>query len=300
MRFRKVSAESISATWPHLFIASVIVASAPAQGDEAVPTKAYEAGYTFRACKESFCPELVVVMPGRFVMGAPEGEIVELPKTSRWEPYKPSVERPQHEVTIEKPLAIGKYEVTYEEWDACVADGGCNGHVPDDEAWGRSRRPVNNLSWQDAKAYTEWLSAKTGRTYRLPTEAEWEYAARAGSAAAYSWGDELGDTRANCRTCGSEWDGKETAPVGSFPANAFGLHDMNGNLWEWVEDCWAESYEGAPTDGSAVLVGDCEKRVLRGGSWNFAATFLRSARRFWNTDDTRYYDNGFRIVRTLD
>ena len=140
----------------------------------------------------------------------------------------------------------------------------------DDEGWGRGRRPVINVSWNDAQDYVEWLSAQTGHAYRLLSEAEWEYVARAGSSTVYSWGDDIGSNRANCDGCGSQWDYDRTAPVGSFAANGFGVHDMHGNVWEWVEDCWNGSYAGAPTDGSAWRSGECEQRVLRGGSWNIS------------------------------
>ena len=135
------------------------------------------------------------------------------------------------------------------------------------EGWGRGLRPVRNVSWYDAMAYTEWLWEQTGDRYRLPTEAEWEYAARAGSTTAYSWGDSIGRNRANCDGCASLWDGERTALVGTFKANGWGLYDMHGNVWEWVQDCWNDNYEGAPTDGTAWLSGDCDRRVLRGGSW---------------------------------
>ena len=149
--------------------------------------------------------------------------------------------------------------------------------LADERGWGRGRRPVINVSWEDAVAYTKWLSGQTGERCRLPSEAEWEYAARAGSVTKYSWGNEIGSNQANCDVCGSQWDGKQTAPVGSFDPNGWGLHDLHGNVWEWVQDCWNGSYQGAPTNGSAWESGDCSRRVLRGGSWNF--TFLDPALR---------------------
>ena len=135
--------------------------------------------------------------------------------------------------------------------DACVADGGCNGYKPSDYNEGRGRRPVYNVSWGDAQAYVQWLGRKSGKAYRLLTESEWEYVARAGTTTQYSWGDEVGSNRANCDGCGSQWDKKEAAPVGSFAANGFGLYDVHGNVWEWVEDCKQYNYVGAPADGSA-------------------------------------------------
>ena len=212
-------------------------------------------GRVFRDCPE--CPEMVVVPAGSFMMGSPSHEA-----------GRGDDEGPRHRVTIEKPFAVGKYEVTFAEWDACVADGGCGGHRPEDEGWGRGRRPVINVNWDDAKAYVRWLNRKTGKQYRLPSEAEWEYAARAGTTTRYNWGDDIGRNRANCNGCGSRWDRKQTAPVGSFRANVFGLHDVHGNVWEWVEDCLNYNYAGAPADGSPWTDGDCTlAAVLRGGSW---------------------------------
>ena len=241
----------------------------------------YKPGTVFRDCPG--CPEMVVVPAGSFMMGSDE--------------Y--SSEKPRHHVTITKPFAVGKYEVTFAEWDACIADGGCGGYRPDDKDSGRGRRPAINVSWRDAKAYVRWLSQKTGKQYRLLSESEWEYTARAGTTTRYSWGDAIGHNRANCNGCGSRWDNTKTAPVGSFPANAFGLHDAHGNVWEWVEDCWNWSYAGAPTDGSAWTGGNCGSRLLRGGSWNNVPRSLRSANRGWSTSGFRYFDNGFRVARTL-
>ena len=207
-------------------------------------------------------------------------------------------EQPVHEVTIARPFALSVYEVTFAEWHACVAAGSCGGHEPDDEGWGRGSRPVIDVSWDDARAYAEWLSAQTGGEYRLPSEAEWEYAVRAGTATKYSWGDEIGVNRANCRGCGSRWDAARTAPVGSFQPNAFGLYDMHGNVEEWVADCWNGSYAGAPTDGSAWLQGDCSGRVLRGGSWDVPGR-LRAAYRSVFATVVRRSFIGFRVARTL-
>ena len=156
-----------------------------------------------------------------------------------------------------------------------------------------------NVGWDDAQLYVQWLSEQTGHAYRLPTEAEWEYAARAGTTTAYSWGNDIGRNLANCDGCGSQWDEDRTAPVGSFPANAFGLHDMHGNVWEWVLDCWNDTYSGAPTDGSAWLSGNCGRRVLRGGSWVSYPRNLRSAYRDWYPPGIRNYIIGFRVARTL-
>ena len=171
---------------------------------------------------------------------------------------------------------------------------------PRDYGWGRGGHPVIDVSWEDARAYAEWLSAETGERYRLPSEAEWEYAARAGTTTAYSWGNDIGQNRANCDGCGSRWDDEQTVPAGSFAANAWGLHDMHGNVWEWVEDCWHDSYARAPADGSTwTRGGDCGRRVVRSGSWNNAPGYLRSADRLRDGVGNRYDDVGFRLARTL-
>lgn len=206
-------------------------------------------------------------------------------------------ENPVHRVSISKPFAIGRYEVTFGEWDQCVDDGGCK-HRPDDREWGRGDRPVINVSWLDAKAFVTWLSQKTGKTYRLPTEAEWEYAARGGSNTAYWWGRDVGSRQANCRECNTG-DVQKTAPVGSYKPNAFGLYDTAGNAAEWIEDCWNDNYRGAPNNGSAWTSGQCRLRVLRGGAFDSQAKYLRSMARFRYDTDVRYIANGFRVVREL-
>jgi formylglycine-generating enzyme required for sulfatase activity len=207
-------------------------------------------------------------------------------------------EGPPHPVTIAQPFAVAKFELTFAEWDTCVYYGDCDPRISDN-GWGRDRQPVTNVSWDDAQRYVEWLNRMTGKPYRLLTEAEWEYAARAGTQTAYPWGDEIGTGNANCNGCGSQWDGKQTAPVGSFAANAFGLHDMAGNVWQWVEDCYHDDYYGAPTDGSPWTTRDCGRRVLRGGAWVSLPRFLRAAIRSRVTPGLRYYVGGFRLGRTL-
>ena len=236
------------------------------------------------------CPEMIVVPPGRFLMGSPAGQ-------------GSDTERPPHEVTIAKPFAVAKFALTFDEWDACAAHGDCAPHVSD-SGWGRGRRPAIDVSWDDAQTYVKWLSRITGKDYRLLSEAEYEYAARAGRETQYPWGDEIklnGEAMANCQGCGSEGSGKQTALVGSFPANRFGLYDMVGNVWEWTEDCWHESYQGAPpTNGSPWTTGgDCGRRVVRGGSWYFDPVNLRSAIRRRLNSVIRDYDLGFRVARTL-
>jgi formylglycine-generating enzyme required for sulfatase activity len=197
---------------------------------------------SFREC--SRCPEMVVVPKGEFLMGSPKTE-----------KNRTKAEEPQHKVTIASNFAVSKFEETFDEWKACVDARVCE-DAPD-QRWGRGNRPVINVSWDDAQQYVQWLSERTGRPYRLLSEAEWEYAARAGSRTAFSWGDNIGEGNANCDGCGSTWDNKQTAPVGSFKANAFGLHDMHGNVFEWVQDCGSANYDGAPTDGSAKTDGTC-------------------------------------------
>ena len=235
-------------------------------------------GDTFRDCAD--CPELVVLPPGSFDMGSAS-----------------EYENPMHRVTIAKPFAIGRHEVTFSEWDKCVEDGGCK-YRPDDRGWGRGERPAINLSWLDAKAFVTWLSQKTGKSYRLPSEAEWEYAARAGTNTAYWWGRDIGSRQANCRECNTG-EPQRTSPVGSFKPNAFGLYDTAGNVAEWMEDCWNDNYRGAPHDGAAWMSGQCRLHVLRGGAFDSQAKYLRSMSRFRYDVDVRYIANGFRVVREL-
>ena len=244
-------------------------------------------GAVLRDCNE--CPEMVVVPAGRFRMGGDYSD-----------------EQPVHEVTIAAPFAAGKYEVTFAEWDTCVAAGGCT-HRPDDEGWGRGSRPVINVSWKDAQEYVAWLSRKTGKTYRLLSEAEWEYVARAGTTTEYWWGNEADHAHANygsdecCRGMAAGADRwVNTSPVGSFEPNAFGLLDTAGNVYEWVEDCWHDSYAGAPADGSAWTSGNCDRHVVRGGSWYDNPWYLRSASRYRYSTGFRNDTFGFRVARTLD
>ena len=235
-------------------------------------------------------PEMVALPTGSFSMGSPTGEA-----------GGSANERPQHTVTISRRIAMSRYQVTFDDYSRFVtAKSGTRN--PGDQGWGRATRPVININQNEAKAYAVWLSAQTGKSYRLPTEAEWEYAARAGTSTRYSWGDAIGSNRANCNNCGSEWDNTQTAPVGSFAANGFGLHDLHGNVYEWVEDCWHDNYNEAPTDGS-VWTASCPSDgsvVVRGGSWNYGPLSLRSASRFklssLNRDNG---DNGFRLVKDL-
>ncbi|HEY7750136.1 MAG TPA: SUMF1/EgtB/PvdO family nonheme iron enzyme [Aestuariivirgaceae bacterium] len=255
---------------------------------------------TFQDC--DLCPTMVKIHPGEFTMGSPASE----------EGHQ-SNEGPQRLVKLSKQFAIGQFEVTVREWDACVADGGCKAQVKD-EGWGRENRPAINISWEEiADQYLPWLSKKTGHKYRLPTESEWEFAARgnADGEAKFGFGDNLGDLCAYANgsdatakgQASSATDCKDgyanTAPTGSFKPNQLGLFDMHGNVWEWVEDCWNETYENAPVNGSAWTTGDCTTRVVRGGSWNSDIPKLRSAARGWNQPSGRNRSIGFRVVREL-
>jgi formylglycine-generating enzyme required for sulfatase activity len=230
---------------------------------------------------------MVVIPPGEFVMGAPNTEF-------GWE----ETEGPQRKVKI-RSFGVSKFEVTFEEWEACVKLGGCLGNPGLDVGWGRGRRPVINVSWDDARQYVSWLSKVTGKPYRLLSESEWEYAARSGTSSAYSWGDDIGNNNANCYGCGSKWDNSRTAPVGSFSQNAFGIHDMAGNVIEWVEDCWSKGYLNAPQDGSPRLMGDCKRRIARGGSWSDDPILLRSSSRIEFLATIRNDLLGFRVARTI-
>lgn len=234
--------------------------------------------------KFPFEPEMVRIPPGKFLMGSAD--------------Y--GNEKPQHEVTIAYDSEISKYEVTFDEYDAFAE--ATTRKLPDDRGWGRGRRPVINVSFNDAQAYVQWLSEQTGKRYRLPIEAEWEYAARAGTQTEYWWGNDIGKNNAVCDVCNSQWDGKQTAPVGSFKSNPFGLHDTSGNVWKWVEDCWHGSYHNASADGLAWLEkdgGECGRRVVRGGSWSLYPLDLRSAYRTSVNSDVANFASGFRIARAF-
>jgi formylglycine-generating enzyme required for sulfatase activity len=233
-------------------------------------------------------PELVEIPAGSFQMGR-KGDTTSIPV---------------HPVTFAHSFSLAATETTFREWDACVADGGCD-YRPADQGWGRDAQPVINVSWKDAQVYIVWLSRRMGKVCRLPSEAEWEYAARAGTETEYALPAPNGSddikrkNLANCVNCGSEWDGKQPAPVGRFPANAWGLRDMHGNVWEWVEDCSHESYESAPDDGRAWREeggGICSMRALRGGSWDGLEVGARSAYRSWNYPYYRGSNLGFRVV----
>ena len=265
--------------------ANVVQAPAAIVAKAQTAQTALKPGESFRDCDA--CPEMVVIPPSSFTMGSPDNEAGRSPD-----------EGPQHRVTITRAFAAGKYEVTFEQWDACVTEGGCQ-HKPDDANWGRGRQPVMRVSWNDAQEYVAWLSKKTGKAYRLLSEAEWEYAARGGTTTRYPWGDDPGIKLANFKDSGSQWSGKQAAPVGSFAANRYGLYDMSGNVWEWTLDCWNENYVGAPVDGKAWESGDCLRRVVRGGSWVFFPQLARVAVRGRLEPADRFSYLGFRLARTL-
>ena len=272
-------------------------------------TQEVTVGLRFREC--DVCPEMVVVPAGQFVMGMKHEFALDSDGNAfifaHWLHYA----RPLHRVRMAERFAVGVHEVTFREWDACERDFGC-GIIPDDEGWGRGNRPVINVSWNDAREYVGWLSEKTGNEYRLLTESEWEYVARAGTTTRFHTGQKISRRQANFnhnyfynskgrvqRRQRSDEFIRKTVPVGQFPPNRFGLHDVHGNVWEWVQDCWNKSYDGAPRDGSAWESGDCESRVLRGGSWDGLPRNLRAAYRDRSTTGSRNYDYGFRVARTL-
>ncbi len=239
---------------------------------------ALPAGAGLKDCE--FCPEMVEIAPGSFTLGSNSGN---------------DNERPATKVTIQKPFAIGRHEVTVGEWAFCVEDGGCS-YKPKKNAGQSDQDPMRNLSWLDAMEYVNWLSKKTGRPYRLPSEAEWEYAARAGTTTRFWWGDNVGQGQVDCKDCGSDWVRKNPPKAASFAANPFGLHDTSGSVWEWTADCWSKSHDGAPRDGSVRESADCRQRVLRGGSWRNEPEYLSSASRFNYDANVRYLVNGFRVA----
>ncbi|MGH6898484.1 MAG: formylglycine-generating enzyme family protein [Geminicoccaceae bacterium] len=254
-----------------------------------LPLEAVWTRWAYMLGKELPMPKLVRMPEGTFMMGSELGR---------------EYERPVHSVTFTEPLHLGPTEVTFAQFSAFT--GATGRQPPDDSGWGSDNRPVINVDWWDARDYARWLGAMTGTTCRLPSEAEWEYACRAGTTTEFALPAETGGSDdiagkglANCADCGSEWDGDQTAPVGSFPANAWGMHDMHGNVWEWVEDCWHESYHRAPVGGQAWLEenhGGCPVRVLRSGSWNNFRNATRCALRDWNQPSNVNSTLGFRVV----
>jgi formylglycine-generating enzyme required for sulfatase activity len=292
-----------------VLVAALLAAPAASPAQDSVERE-------FKECPE--CPAMIGIPGGTFTMGSPANE-----------PGRFDTEGPQHDVTV-SAFALGKYNVTTEEFllflkETAYRPEPCNpilnlgwrspgGGLAQPPFVGQPARwPAACLDWADARAYIAWLNTKVraqrpelaGREgpYRLPSEAEWEFAARAGTTTARWWGDDIGAGRANCNGCGSPWDYKVLAEVDSFAPNPFGLYGMLGNVWEWTGDCWHESYAGAPTDGSAWTEDSCERHVVRGGSWNNLPIFVRSAARSGSVANGSEYDYsgvaGFRIARTL-
>jgi formylglycine-generating enzyme required for sulfatase activity len=241
-----------------------------------------KAGDSFKECS-SQCPQMVVLPAGTFVMGSPVDE-----------KDRSEHEGPQHKVILDKPFAVSKFEVTFDQWDTCIAYGDCP--LVRDSAFGRGRRPVINVTWDDAQRYVTWLSAMTGKNYRLLSEAEWEYAARAGTSSRFSFGDD--ETKLPDYAWYAANSDSKTHEVGEKLPNAFGLYDMHGNVWEWVQDCYGPYTQGT-SNGLASTSGDCSRHVVRGGSWYYNVQNLRSATRDKNAIDNRFNSLGFRVGRTL-
>jgi len=250
----------------------------------------------FKECE--LCPEMIVVPAGQFLMGARDGE-----------PGSTPDERPRHRVNFSNPFSVGRFPVTFSEWDACVAARGCS-YRPTDHSWGRGRQPVINILWDDAKEYVAWLSRTTGKTYRLLSEAEREYVTRAGTTTAYWWGESFVPPQANCSPGNPELSSTRigglqlaararTLPVQSFAPNPWGLYQVHGNVYDWVEDCWNDNYDGAPSDGSAWTSGNCNGHVLRGGAFSRNVQAARSAARIWSGSPNRLVYMSVRVARTL-
>jgi formylglycine-generating enzyme required for sulfatase activity len=239
---------------------------------------------------------MIVVPAGSFTKGSPSSE-----------PERFNDEEPVR-VSIAAPFAVGKYAVTFDEWDACLADGGCNGYKPSDQGWGRDKHPVINVNWDDATAYAAWLSRKTSKSYRLLSEAEREYVTRAGTTTPFWWGSSITPKQANYDGSAEPYKGggtkgeysQRTAPVDSFEPNPWGLYNVHGNVWEWTVDCLHDNNTGDPGDGRARTTGDCGLRVVRGGSWESIPQGLRSANRSGRDAYNRNEHQGFRLARTLD
>ncbi|MET0964690.1 MAG: SUMF1/EgtB/PvdO family nonheme iron enzyme [Noviherbaspirillum sp.] len=245
----------------------------------AAPSLLQKAGADIRDCPA--CPVLAAIPQGVFTMGSNSGD--------------PS-EKPARRVTVEAPFAIGRTEVTVEQWNACVEAGACQ---RTSDAARAPNTPARDVSWDDAQLYVKWLTKVSGKPYRLPTEAEWEFAARGGTSSRYWWGEDMRRGNANCKDCGEPWQADGPTPVASFPANGFGLHDMNGSVWEWVEDCWHSSFKNAPADARAWNESFCTVRVIRGGSWRDGASYMPATTRFKYDGSVRHSQNGFRVARDI-
>ena len=270
-------------------LAAALLSAAPVAARAAEPITLQG----FRDC--AACPEMIPLPAGAFTMGAAKGE-----------PWADEQEEGPRRLVEIRAFALSATEITFDHWEACLADGGCGGHRPEDEGWGRGDRPVIHVSRPDAEAFAAWLNSKVeGEPYRLPSEAEWEYAARAETKTPFWFGDEITAKDANYNTSVSYNGGPRaeplwrTVPVKSYPPNPWGLFEMTGNVWEWTADCWHWNYKGAPTDGSPRLTGDCEEAPMRGGSYDERPFHLRSANRFYLPTKRRKREIGFRIARDL-
>ena len=252
---------------------------------------------SFKECEG--CPVMVTMPAGSFTMGSPANE-----------PQRGPDEGPQQQIAIRQAFAVGRSEVSFDEWFACVAEGGCNAYRPGDYGWGAGKRPVINVSWTDAQAYVKWLSQKTGAPYRLLSESEREYVARGCTSPScpstpFWFGKDISPARANYDWRYS-YDGsakaqppRRTVATDASEPNPFGLLHVHGNVWEWVEDCWNASLAGLPNDGAPRTTGDCSSRVIRGGAWSDEPKDLRSAKRSWEVEGERRAEIGFRVARTL-
>ena len=262
-------------------VAVPAAAPAAAAASAPAPAKGVAAGADIKDCPA--CPPLVAIPAAPFTMGSNTSD--------------PS-EKPAHQVTVDAPFAIGRYEVSVQQWNACAAAGACQKiAVP---VGASPTAPMRDVSWDDAQQYVKWLGAISGKPYRLPTEAEWEFAARGGTTTRYWWGHDMKGGNSSCEGCGEPWSEERPPPAGSFPANPFGLNDMNGSVWEWVQDCWHSTYKGAPADGSAWVDGNCQARVIRGGSWRENGSYMLSTTRFKYDASVRQSQNGFRVARSLE
>jgi len=239
--------------------------------------------------------EMVVINSGAGKLGSPD-----------FEKKRKRHEGPMRDTYINYQFEVSKYEITFDDWDKCVSDGGCSGHKPNDKGWGRGKRPVIDVSFNDAKNFLKWLNGKTGGDYRLLSEAEWEYVARAGQDAPFGNGYDLSAQDANFNGTAPYGSGakgpylRKTQPVGQYAPNAFGVHDMHGNVYEWIEDCYSPDHSGSAGDGSARTDGDCKFRLMKGGSWVAHGYQARAAARIRYVTDYRYDDYGIRIARTLN
>ncbi|KAA0089610.1 formylglycine-generating enzyme family protein [Paraburkholderia sp. T12-10] len=272
-----------SATAPAAHAVAPAAQPAPAPAPKpgaSPPIRSSSAVHEIQDC--AACPTLIAITPGSFTMGNNKDD--------------PS-EKPAHPVRIATAYALGKYPVTVGQWNACVAAGACQ-RVPDTSDPGPNA-PIHNVSWDDAAQYVKWLTKASGKRYRLPTEAEWEYAARGGTTTRYWWGDDMMKGKVNCKDCGPPWRAEGPDNVGSFAPNPFGLYDMAGGVWEWVSDCWHSSYKGAPTDGRSWEDAYCQSRVIRGGSWLDGQGYMLTSTRFKYDQSVRYTANGFRVARDM-